>query len=29
MYEFWYDKVKPRYGEKAKFSYMDLVSLYT
>ena len=23
MYEFWYDFVKPKYGEKAKLSYMD------
>ena len=23
MYEFWYDYVKPRYGEKAKLCYMD------
>ena len=23
MYEFWYDYVKPKYGEQAKFSYMD------
>ena len=23
MYEFWYDYVKPEYGEKAKFIYMD------
>ena len=23
MYEFWYDYVKPKYGEKAKFCYMD------
>ena len=23
MYEFWYDQVKPKYHEKAKFSYMD------
>ena len=22
MYEFWYDYVKPKYGEKAKFCYM-------
>ena len=22
-YEFWYDYVKPKYGEQAKFSYMD------
>ena len=29
MYEFWYDYVKPKYGEKAKLCYMDTVSLYT
>ena len=23
MYMFWYDYVKPKYGEKAKFCYMD------
>ena len=23
MYEFWYDYVEPKYGEKAKFCYMD------
>ena len=23
MYEFWYDYVKPKYGEKAKLHYMD------
>ena len=23
MYGFWYDYVKPRYGKKAKFCYMD------
>ena len=28
IYEFWYDYVKPKYGEKAKFCYMDFVSLY-
>ena len=27
MYEFWYDYVKPKYGEKAKLSYMDMDSL--
>ena len=29
--EFWYDYVKPKYGEKAKLSYMEwsyMVSLY-
>ena len=26
MYEFWYDYVKPKYGAKAKLSYMDTVS---
>ena len=23
MYEFWYDYVKPRFGEKEKLRYMD------
>ena len=23
MYEFWYNYVKPKYGENAKFCYMD------
>ena len=23
MYEFWYDYVKPKYGEKASLCYMD------
>ena len=23
MYEFWYDHVKPKHGEKAKLCYMD------
>ena len=23
MHEFWYDYVKPKYGEKAKLGYMD------
>ena len=23
IYEFWYDNVKPKYGEKAKLCYMD------
>ena len=27
MYEFWYDYVKPRYGEKAKLCYMDTDSI--
>ena len=26
MYEFWYDFVKPKYGEKAKLQYMDTES---
>ena len=31
MCEFWYDYVKPKYGEKSKLSYMgtNIVSLYT
>ena len=29
MYEFWYDYVKPKYGEKAQLHYMDMTSLYT
>ena len=30
IFEFWYDYVKPKYGEKAKLCYMDTdVSLYT
>ena len=27
MYKFWYDDLKPKYGEKAKLCYMD--TLYT
>ena len=29
MYEFWYDYVKPKYGEKAKFCYLhkDMLKL--
>ena len=23
MYEFWYDYIKPKYGEKVKFCYMN------
>ena len=26
MYEFWYDYVKPKYGEKAKLTFMDIDS---
>ena len=26
MYEFWYDYVKPKYGENAKLYYMDIGS---
>ena len=29
MYEFCYDYVKPKYGEKAKLCYMDTDRLYT
>ena len=31
MFEFRHDYVKPKYGEKSKFCYMDtdIVSLYT
>ena len=28
MYEFWYDYVKPKYGKRAKFCYMDTDSLF-
>ena len=28
MYEFWYDYVKSKYGEKAKLCYMDIDSVY-
>ena len=28
MYEFWYDYVKPKYGEKVKLSYMDTDNVY-
>ena len=28
MYEFWYDYVKPKYGKKAKFCYMDTNSFF-
>ena len=27
MYEFWYDYVKPKYGENGKLCYMDTGSL--
>lgn len=27
MYDFWYDTVKSKYGEKAKLCHMDTVSL--
>ena len=26
MYEFWYDYIKPKYGDKARLCYMDTVS---
>ena len=26
MYEFWYDYIKPKYGDKAKLCYMDIDS---
>ena len=29
MYEFWYDYIKTKYGEKSKLCYMDRVSLHT
>ena len=28
MYEFWYDYVKPKYGEKVKLCYMDTDMLH-
>ena len=27
MHEFWYDQVKPKYGEKAKLCYIDTDSI--
>ena len=27
MYEFWYDYVKPKYGENAQLCYMDMTAL--
>ena len=29
IYEFWYDYVKPKYGEKAKLCYVEIVPYYT
>ena len=29
MYEFWYDYVKPKYGENSKLCYMDTDSIQT
>ena len=28
MYVFWFDYIKPKYGENAKLCYMDTVSLF-
>ena len=28
MYEFWYDYIKPKYGDKARLCYMDTDSFY-
>ena len=28
MYEFWYDYVKPKYKDKAKLCYMDIIPCY-
>ena len=28
MYKFWYDYVKPKYGENAELCYMDTASLF-
>ena len=28
MYEFWYDCIKPKYGDKARLCYMDTNSFF-
>ena len=28
MYEFWYDYIEPKYGEKLELCYMQLYSLH-